>query len=332
MNLPMHQDCVPRWQHAHDFGQDQPRKGERMTRVVIVLTAVMMVGEIIAGVVYGSMALLADGLHMASHTVALGITAFAYAYTRRHAHDPRFCFGTGKVNALGGYAGAVLLAVFAAFMAVESVGRILEPVTIRFDQAILVAILGLVVNAVSAVLLSGKEHGHTHTHPHAHEHDHEHAHEPGHAREGAHGHAPHEDHSLRSAYLHVLADAVTSLAAIFALLAGKYLGWQWMDPAMGIAGSLLVARWSVGLLRETSHVLLDHQAPEDVREALREAVEAGGADRIADLHVWTIGPGLRAAAFQVLTDEPRSPEAYHALIPPGLNVVHATIEVQPCTH
>jgi len=306
----MHQDCLPRWQHGHGFGQDQPRKGERMTRLVIALTAVMMVGEIIAGVVFGSMALLADGLHMASHTVALGITAFAYAYTRKHAHDPRFCFGTGKVNALGGFAGAVLLAVFAAFMAVESVGRILEPVTIHFNWAILVAILGLIVNAVSAVLLSAKGHDHGHEHGHGHDHD----------------------HNLRSAYLHVLADAVTSLAAIFALLAGKYLGWQWMDPAMGIAGSILVARWSVGLLRETSHVLLDHQAPEDVREALREAVEADGPDRIADLHVWTIGPGLRAAAFQVLTDEPRSPETYHARIPTELHVVHATIEVQPCDH
>lgn len=314
----MHQDCLPRWQHGHDFGQGQPRKGERMTRIVIVLTALMMVGEIVAGVIFGSMALLADGLHMASHTVALGIAAFAYAYTRRHAHDPRFCFGTGKVNALGGYAGAVLLAVFAVFMAVESVGRLLEPVTIRFDQAILVAILGLVVNAVSAVLLSVKDHDHGHGHGHDHGH--------------GHGHPPTQDHNLRSAYLHVLADAVTSLAAIFALLTGKYLGWQWMDPAMGIAGSLLVARWSVGLLRETSHVLLDHQAPEEVREELRAAVEADGADRIADLHVWTIGPGLRAAAFQVLTDEPRSPEAYHARIPEHLQVVHATIEIQPCAH
>ena len=312
----MHEDCLPRWQHGHGFGQDQPRRGERMTRVVIALTAVMMVGEIIAGVVYGSMALLADGLHMASHTVALGIAVFAYAYTRKHAHDPRFCFGTGKVNALGGYAGAVLLAVFAVFMAVESVGRILEPVTIRFDQAIIVAILGLVVNAVSAVLLSGKEHGHSHGHDHGH----------------GHSHAHQQDHNLRSAYLHVIADAVTSLAAIFALLAGKYLGWQWMDPAMGIAGSLLVARWSVGLLRETSHVLLDHQAPDEVCDALRKAVEAEGPDRVADLHVWTIGPELRAAAFQVLTDEPRSPETYHARIPADLHVVHATIEVQPCDH
>lgn len=308
----MHQDCLPHWQHGHDFGQDRPRPGERMTWIVIGLTATMMVGEIIAGVAFGSMALLADGLHMASHAVALGITAFAYAYTRRHAHDRRFCFGTGKVNALGGFAGAVLLAVFAAFMAFESFGRILTPVAIQFDQAILVAILGLVVNAVSAVLLSGKGHDHTHGHAHGH----------------SHGH----DHSLRSAYLHVLADAVTSLAAIFALLAGKYLGWQWMDPAMGIAGSLLVARWSIGLLRETSHVLLDHQAPEDVRERLRHAVEAEGGDRIADLHVWSIGPGLRAAAFQVLTDEPRSPETYHARIPDDLHVVHATIEVQPCAH
>jgi len=315
----MHDECLPRWEHDHGFGQDLPRKGESRTRVVIGLTAVMMVGEIVAGLAFGSMALLADGLHMASHTVALGIAVFAYAYTRRHAHDPRYCFGTGKVNALGGFSGAVLLAVFAVFMAVESVDRFLEPVTIHFDQAILVAVLGLFVNAVSAVLLWGG-------HGHAHEDEHEH----GHGHEHAQGH--HHDHNLRSAYLHVLADALTSLAAIFALLAGKYFGWAWMDPTMGILGSLLVARWSVGLLRASSHVLLDRQAPEAVREALRAGVERDTSDRIADLHLWSIGPGLRAAAFQVLAHDPQPPEHYRARIPEDLHVVHATIEVVPCEH
>lgn len=303
----MHTKCLPPWEHEHAFGQDQRRLGERRTRLVIVLTAVMMVAEIVGGIAFGSMALLADGLHMASHTVALGITAFAYAYTRRHARDPKYCFGTGKVNALGGFAGAVLLAVFAFFMAWESVERFFTPITIAFNWAILVALLGLAVNAVSALLLGAN---------HSHDHDHDHT----------------QDHNLRSAYLHVLADALTSVAAIVALLAGKYLGLNWMDPAMGVLGSLLVARWSIGLLRQSSGVLLDRQAPDDMREALRAAVEADTTDRIADLHLWSIGPGIHAAILTVLADDPQPPGEYKARIPQALGVVHATIEVQRCAH
>jgi cation diffusion facilitator family transporter len=261
------------------------------------------------------MALLADGLHMGSHAVALAITAFAYAYARRHARDERFCFGTGKVNALGGFTGAVLLAFFAAYMAYESIARFLNPVQIVFDYAILVAVLGLLVNVASAFILGVK----------GHDHDHDHEHEHGHA---AHHH--HEDHNLRSAYLHVLADAVTSLAAIVALLAGKYFGQEWMDPAMGVAGSLLVARWSWGLLRQTSHVLLDRQAPAPVLDAIREAVAGNEGDEVSDLHVWSIGPGIWAAAVAVVTDDPQPVEAYKARIPERLGVVHVTIEVTRC--
>ena len=215
------------------------------------------------------------------------------------------------MNALGGYTGAILLAVFAMVMAWESFHRFFEPLRIAFDQAILVAALGLAVNVVSALILG--------VHDHAHEGHHEH-------------HDHHEDHNLKAAYFHVLADAVTSLAAIFALLAGKYFGWNWMDPAMGIVGSLLVARWSVGLLRLSSGVLLDRQVEEGQQEAIRLALEEGTTDRVADLHVWAIGPGIHAAEIAVVTDDPRAPDPYQAKLPAELQILHATVEVWPCEH
>ncbi len=309
----MHSDNLHLWTHRHVFGQDRRRDGERKTLLVIALTAATMVLEISTGILFGSMALLADGLHMASHTVALGITAFAYFYARRHAANPRFSFGTGKVNALGGFTGALLLAGFSLAMAWESLARFIAPVPIAFDQAIAVAVLGLVVNGVSVLLLDD-----------GHSHDHDHDHDSGHA----HGH--HHDHNLRSAYLHVLADALTSLLAIVALLAGKYLGLAWMDPAMGIVGALLVARWSVGLLRDTCRVLLDEQAPEALCARLREAVEAHGHDRVADLHLWSIGPGLHAAEIAVVTHDDLSPAEVKARLPDELRVVHATVEIHRC--
>ena len=309
----MHHDSLAAWQHDHAFGQDLVREGERRTRWVIVLTAVMMVVEIAAGIGYGSMALLADGLHMASHAGALGIAALGYAYARRHAHDRRFSFGTGKVNALAGFAGALLLLVFALVMAVESLGRFLSPVSIAFNEAILVAVVGLVVNGVSVALLGvhSDDAGHGHDH-HAHAHDH-----------------AHDDHNLRSAYLHVLADALTSLLAIFALLAGKYLGYTWMDPAMGIVGAILVTRWSVGLLRTTAGVLLDAQAPEDICRGIATAMESEGA-RVSDLHVWSIGPGLYAAIVSVVTDRPACASQFKKRLSSELGVAHLSIEVQHC--
>ncbi len=296
------------WQHDHTFGQDVRRPGERRTFIVIAITATMMVAEIAAGILFGSMALLADGLHMASHAAALTITAIAYVFARRHAGDARYSFGTGKVNALGGFTGAVLLALFALLMVSESVDRFLHPVEILFDQAIVVAILGLVVNGASAWILGGGQHGHEH-------HDHSH-----------HGHA-HTDHNLRSAYLHVLADALTSVLAILALLSGKHLGLSWMDPAMGIVGAALVARWSWGLLRETARVLLDRQAPAGLLDGVRGAIENGGDDRVADLHVWSIGPGLFAASIIVVSDSPRSPDHYRDLLPRGSGLAHTIVEV-----
>ncbi len=285
--------------------------GERRTLIVIVVTATMMVVEIVAGLAFGSMALLADGLHMASHTVALAIAYFAYIYARRHARDERFSFGTGKVNPLAGFTGAILLAVFAITMVAESIDRFVHPVVIRFNQAILVAVLGLAVNALSAVVLSGRKHA---------EHDHDH----GHADD--HDDAHHGDHNLRAAYLHVLADALTSLLAIFALLAGKYSGATWMDPLMGVVGAVLVARWSLGLIRTTSRVLLDHQAPERMRTAIREAIEAEGTTHVLDLHVWSLGSGRYAAIIALASDARRSAAEWKAVIPSGLGLAHVTVE------
>ena len=302
---------MTRWQHDHTFGQDARRPGENRTLLVICLTAVTMVIEIGAGVFYGSMALLADGLHMASHTVALTISAFAYAYARNHASDTRFSFGTGKVNALGGFSGAILLSVFALMMAWESTERLINPMEIIFDRAILVAILGLVVNGVSVLILKDDDHHHDHSHKDDHE--------------PHHGH----DHNLRAAYLHVMADALTSLLAIGALLAGKYLGSAWMDPLMGIVGAVLVARWSVGLLRNTSSVLLDQQGPGPLRERVTQLIEDHADDRVADLHLWAVGPGIYAAEVSVVADRPRPPDYYKQLLP-YKEIVHCTVEVHLC--
>lgn len=326
----MQEDALARWRHDHAFGQDRRRPGERKTQLVIAITATMMIVEIVAGVLFGSMALLADGLHMASHAVALGINAYAYAYARRHAHDASYSFGTGKVNTLGGFTGAILLAAFAFLMVSESVQRLLTPVPIAFDQAILVAVLGLIVNGVSMLIL-GHDHDHEQEHGHEHDHDdhddHDEDHHDGHEHEhGArHGH----DHNLVSAYLHVLADALTSLLAIVALLAAKYFGLMWMDPVMGLVGAALVAKWSFGLLRATSAVLLDRSAPPAVCAAVRERIERVDGNRVVDLHVWCIGLNLYCVLLTVVTPTPRSPEHYKTLLPPGLNVVHATVEVHP---
>jgi cation diffusion facilitator family transporter len=310
----MPHDNLQHWQHTHAFGQDRKRPGELRAFIVIAITAVMMVVEITTGVIFGSMALLADGLHMASHAVALSINAFAYVYARRNAHNAKYSFGTGKVNALGGFTGAVLLALFALMMAVESIGRFVSPVAIAFNQAIFVAVIGLLVNGASVFILGHKPDQDAHEH-HRHDHDHTHHH--------------HHDHNLQSAYFHVLADALTSLLAIFALLAAKYAGLVWMDPLMGIVGAILVARWSLGLLRITGAVLLDEQGPETIRTHIRESIEDDD-NSVADLHLWSIGPNIYGVIVSVVTRDPRSPDHYKALIPSNLGLVHVTVEVHSC--
>ncbi len=288
-------------QNSHSFGQDIKRPGEPRTLIVIIITGIMMVVEILAGVLFGSMALLADGLHMASHAVALSINFFAYVYARRHAHNREYSFGTGKVNALGGFTGAALLAIFALYMAWESLHRLIEPVEIVFNQAILVAILGLIVNGVSVLILDiGRS-------------------------ENSDDHR--NDHNLKSAHLHVLADALTSLLAIVALLGAKYLQLIWMDPLMGIVGSALVARWSIGLLRSTGYILLDRQGPENIRQKIKESIEEDMDSKVTDMHLWAIGPGIYALILSIAAHDPATPEEYKRRIPKSFGLKHISIEI-----
>lgn len=303
--------------HGHVFLGRTHDENARRTLWVVLLTAVMMVGEIVAGWAYGSMALLADGFHMATHPGALGVSAAAYAYARRHATSPRFTFGTGKVGDLAGFASALILGLVALGIAAESVGRLVDPLPVAFGPATFVAVIGLVVNVVSALLLSGgHQHGHGHAlaHQDGHGHDHhQHGHGPGHSA---------RDNNLRSAYLHVLADALTSVLAIVALIAGSTLGWIWLDPGMGIVGALVIARWSWTLMRDTAAVLLDAADPGLERE-VREHVEQGDA-KIIDLHIWRVGPEAHAAIVSVTG--PVDAETVRARLAAVSELAHVTVE------
>lgn len=321
----MHSGSIDSWRHGHVFlGADHARN-ERRTWIVIGLTGVMMIGEIIAGAAFGSMALLADGFHMATHAGALAITALAYFYARRHARDDRFTFGTGKLGELAGYTSAIILALIAVLIGFESAVRLAAPVGIRFDEAIAVAVLGLIVNLASAWLLHDEGHHGAHRHDdHGHQHHDRHDHSHGHA----HGHA---DHNLRSAYFHVLADALTSVLAIGGLLAGRTYGWLWMDPLVAIVGAIVIARWSWGLLRGAGAVLLDTVPDRDLPRRIRQALERDG-DRICDLHLWRVGPGHVAAIVALVSDRPRPPAFYKAQLAPLPQLSHVTVEVHPCDH
>ena len=319
----MHTHRLDDWVHEHTFGQDRVRDGERRTLIVCVLTALTMAIEIGAGIAFGSMALLADGLHMASHAAALGIAVFAYAYTRRFAADPRYSFGTGKVNALSGFASALLLALFAAGLAIECFERMIHPVAIAFDQAIAVAVFGLLVNGASVLILSAPRRRH-HDGDH-HDHDHH-----GHDHHGHDHHHHGSDHNLQGAYLHVLADSLTSLLAIFALVMARSFGWVWIDPAIGVIGAAMILRWSSGLLRDTASVLLDRQAPQAITDRLRASLETGEGDRVADLHVWSVGPDIYAADISLVSHVPQPPDHYKRMIPEALGIVHVTLEVHRC--
>lgn len=321
------------YHHSHVFlGADHARN-ERRTWIVIGLTAAMMVGEIVAGMLFGSMALLADGFHMATHAGALSIAALAYRFARRRAGDAGFTFGTGKMGELAGYSSAVILGVVALLIGVESLMRLRAPVTIQFDSAIAVAALGLVVNLASAWLLRDEEHHHGHHghgngngHGHGHGHD-EHEHGDGHGHRDAHGQG-HRDHNLRAAYFHVLADALTSVLAITGLVAGRFYGWLWMDPAVGILGALVIARWSWSLLRDSGAVLLDRLADPALAGRVRRRLERDG-DRVADLHLWHVGPGHMALIVAVVAERPRAPEHYKRALAELAAFSHVTIEVQP---
>ena len=299
----MKEEVLSRWRHSHAFGQDKKQPGEFRTFIVIAITLSMMLVEIAAGLAFGSMALLADGLHMGSHTIALSINAFAYVYARRNANNERYSFGTGKVNTLGGYTGAILLAVVASMMAWESVERLISPISIAFNQAIFVAVLGLLVNGASVFIL-GFEQGHGHDHHHNHRHD----------------------HNLRSAYFHVLADAITSLLAIFALLVGKYFGAVWMDSVMGLVGAALVARWSLSLLMSTGAILLDQQGSQEIQNSIRETIENDN-NRVVDLHLWAVGPDIYSAVISIVSRSPQQPDYYKSLLANHLTLDHISIEV-----
>ncbi len=291
--------------HNHTFNLDKNRHGESRTVWVFVITAVMMIVEIAGGLIFGSMALLADGLHMGSHATAMGIAVIAYVYARKHAEDRRFSFGTGKVNSLAAFTSALLLAIFSVMMAKESIERIIHPVQISFDQAILVTVIGFIVNLVCVFILGDKEHSHEHGH-----------------HDGKHG----EDQNLKAAYIHVLADTMTSVFAIVALLAGKYFGINWLDPVMGIAGSILVATWALGLLRDTSRVLLDYQAPPQLYQQTKADLEAAGAE-VVYLHMWSIGPGLYSLAACLVSPDSQGADYFKAQLPQDGRIVHTTIEV-----
>jgi cation diffusion facilitator family transporter len=305
----MHIHNLGNWKHRHRYNVEGGH-GERNTRRVIVLTLSMMIIEISAGYLFGSMALLADGWHMGTHAVALGITAFAYYYARRHSDNPSYSFGTGKVGVLGGFASAVVLAVIAMLMAVESIQRLISPQPIRFNEAIAVAFIGLAVNVISALLLQEK-----------HDHSDEHRHD---SKKQFH------DHNLRAAYLHVLADALTSVLAIIALFTGKAFGWVWMDPSMGIVGAVIISRWSYGLLLDSGKVLLDRDVSPQAVEEIRSIIEADSDNRVSDLHVWRVGTHHLSAIISIVTHFPKSPDHYKKLLADYDEITHVTVEVNPC--
>ncbi len=305
--------------HEHVFLGADHQRNERKVWLVIALTASMMLVEIIAGTVYGSMALVADGWHMSTHAGAMLITALAYRFARRHSNNPRFSFGTGKLGDLAGFASAVVLALIALLIGWESLVRLTQPIHINFERAIAVAIVGLVVNLVCAWLLKDDHahHGH-HGHGHHHHSHHDDHHETGKAR----------DNNLRAAYLHVLADAMTSVLAIVALLLGRSYGWLWADPIMGVVGALVITRWSWGLMQDSGSVLLDAAAEgQEVRQEIREAIEPTGS-QVADLHVWQVGPGHFAAIISLMAQEPKEPAHYKALLAHIHELSHVTVEVQ----
>ena len=297
--------------HHHDFLGADHDSNARRTLWVVILTVVMMVGEIAAGYITGSMALLADGFHMATHAGALGIAAAAYAFARKHSGNSAYSFGTGKVGDLGGFASALILGLISIGIGAESLMRLFTPTQVQFGTATVIAAIGLLVNIVSALLLAGGGHDHGHAHGHHHDHGHNHSHG--------------QDNNLRSAYVHVLADAVTSVLAIAALLAGKFLGWLWLDPVIGIVGAVVIARWAWLLMKDTASVLLD-KTDQHVAQEIRDSLGQSGTLRISDLHVWRVGPQARAAIVSVQGPADLSADDVRAALTPVHEVTHLTVE------
>jgi cation diffusion facilitator family transporter len=316
----MHEHSLDQWTHEHVFLGPKHDHNERRTWFVVALTAVMMAGEIAAGTLFGSMALLADGWHMATHACALGIAAAAYLFARQHARNAHFAFGTGKFGDLAAFSSALILAMIAVQIAYESVLRLINPVPIAYGEAIAVAVLGLAVNLVSAWLLRD-----------SHDHDH-HGHGYSHAgHDHAHGEHRHHDNNLRAAYIHVLADAATSVLAIAALVTAMYSRWIWTDPAVGIVGAIVIASWAFGLIRDSGAVLLDVSVDKKLEAVIRDRLETRG-DRVSDLHLWQVGPGHRAAVISLVSDNPLPPATYKRRLGGLRGLSHVTVEVEVCPH
>lgn len=304
------------FRHSHQFNEGNPL-AEKNTLRAVVITAIMMVVEIVAGYALNSMALLADGWHMSSHALALGVSAGAYALARRLASDQRFAFGTWKIEVLGGYSSALLLGVVAVLMLVQSIEHLIRPAPIHYNQAIPVAVAGLLVNLLCAWLLKDGHHQGHHDHGHGHDHAHDHA-----------GHGHHHDLNLRSAYLHVVADAATSVLAILALLGGRFLNIGWLDPAMGIVGATLVAQWAFSLLRQSGRILLDADMDAPVVEEIREVVtDKLPGTTLSDLHVWRVGKGRYACILGLVTEGPLSPAVVRGYLASHEELVHITVEI-----
>ncbi len=312
----MHSHTLDGWKHDHVFLGGAHERNERRTWFVVGLTATMMVVEIAGGTIFGSMALLADGWHMSTHAGALAIAAFAYRFARRHARDPRFAFGTGKMGDLAGFASAVVLALVALAIGYESAVRLFQPVPIHYAEATAIAVLGLAVNLASAWLLgAGHDHDHGHEHHDNDDHHHDHAHD--------------HDHNLRAAFWHVMADALTSVLAIVGLLAAWSYGWNWADPVIGVVGALVIAHWAWRLIRDSGAVLLDAASDQPLAAAIRSRLEQGH-DRIADLHVWRVGPGHHAAIVALVSDAPLPVEQYKARLADLARLSHVTVEIHRC--
>lgn len=306
----MNTHTINKWQHSHNFTLHN-HQGERRAYYVLLLTIVTMVIEIIAGTVYGSMALLADGWHMGTHAVAFIITIFAYQYARKHANNESFTFGTGKASVLGGFTSAIALGLVALIMLAESVHRLMSPQIIHFNEAIMIAVIGLSVNIISVFLLKDDHQHHHHGHDH-------------------HGHDHHHDHNLKAAYFHVLADALTSLLAIVALIAGKYWGWNWIDALMGIVGSVIITRWAIALIQQTSPILLDASIAPEYQRRIISTLEIED-DKISDIHIWKISADHYAAIISLVTHTPKPIDHYKQLITKFDKIHHLTIEVNQCT-
>lgn len=296
--------------HAHQFDEGNPLAQKRIL-LATILTAVMMLLEVIGGWIYNSMALLADGWHMSSHMLALGLAYFAYRSARHYEHDARFSFGTWKIEILAGYSSAILLMVVAIFMAFQSIERLLNPIDIHYNQAIPIAILGLVINLICAWLLHDDDHHHHH-----HEHENEHAH-------------THHDLNQKAAFMHVVADAVTSVFAIIALFAAKYLDWGFLDAVLGIAGSILVAKWAIGLIKETGKTLLDAEMDHPVVEEIREVIAEFSVVEITDLHVWKVGKGKFSCILALATDSNLNADQVRKALSIHDEIVHISVEINP---